>query len=74
MAEKKVHKKEKPNKKEATPQEKKIKDLRSTGCSLREIAEKLKIARKEVERVLAIKPKAEAKPKTEAKKDSKKGK
>ena len=52
MTEKKVHKKETPNKKEKTPQEKKIRDLRSTGCSLREIAEQLKISRKEVEAVL----------------------
>ena len=66
MAEKKVHKKEVPNKKEPTPQVKKIKDLRGTGCSLREIAEQLKISRKEVERVLSIAP--EAPKKAEAKK------
>ena len=52
MAEKKVHKKEVPNKAEPTPQVKKIRDLRSTGCSLREIAERLNISRKEVETVL----------------------
>ena len=61
MSEKKVHKKEVPNKKEKTPQEKKIRDLRSIGCSLREIAEHLKISRKEVERVLSIAPAASKK-------------
>lgn len=38
--------------KQLTPQEKKIKDLRSTGLSLREIAEKLKISRSQVEDAL----------------------
>ena len=36
-----------------SPQEKKIIDLRSTGLSLREIAEMLKISRDEVEKALA---------------------
>ena len=37
---------------QATPQVKKIKDLRASGSSLREIAEKLKISRKVVEDAL----------------------
>ena len=59
MAEKKVHKKEVAVKAEPTPQVKKIKDLRSTGISLREIAERLNISRSEVEKVLSVKPKVE---------------
>jgi len=61
MAEKKIHKKEAPNETEPTPQEKKIKDLRGTGLSLREISEKLNISRKKVEEALAIKPAASTK-------------
>lgn len=53
MAEKKIHKQEKPNKVELTPKEKKAKDLRDSGLSLREIAEKLNISRKEVEGMLS---------------------
>ncbi len=36
-----------------TPQEKKARDMRSTGLSLREIAERLKISRKKVEELVA---------------------
>ncbi len=53
MAEKKVHKKEKPNKVEPTPQEKKAVDMRKSGLSLREISENLNIPRKEVEVLVA---------------------
>ena len=67
MAEKKVHKKETPNPKEPTPTNKKAVDMRKSGLSLNEISEKLNISRKEVETVLAIKPKVEVK-KDEAKK------
>jgi DNA-binding transcriptional MerR regulator len=49
MGEKKKHKEEKRNKKEPTPTEKKIRDLRATGMSLNEIAQKLNIPRKQVE-------------------------
>lgn len=37
-----------------SPQVKKIRDLRSTGMSLREIAEKLKITRLQVEKALVL--------------------
>lgn len=57
MAQKKIHKQEAPNKKEPTPQVKKIKNMRDTGMSMREIAEMLNVSRKVVEQALAIKPK-----------------
>ena len=50
MAEQKDHKVEEPNKKEKTPQEKKIRDLRASGFSINEISEKLKIPRSVAEK------------------------
>ncbi len=50
MAEPKKHKEEKPNAKEKTPQEKKIRQLRKEGHSLNEIAQKLNIPRKVAEK------------------------
>lgn len=64
MAEKKVHKKEKPNVTEPTPQVKKAKDLRGAGHSLHEISEMLNIPRKRVEEILT-KPKVLAETKTQ---------
>ena len=49
MAQKKVHKKEKPRAKQKTPQEKKARDMRKSGLSLREISENLNIPRARVE-------------------------
>ncbi len=55
-----------------SPQEKKILDYRSTGMSLREIAEKLNISRKKVESVLGLKESTPAVPTSEKKAAEKK--
>jgi len=75
MAEKKVHKKEASNKPEPTPQVKKARDMRNAGHSLNEIAQKLKISRKDVEALLmpssqapSVDTKADTKIKTKPKK------
>ena len=61
-----------------TPQVKKIKDLRSTGLSLREIAERLKIKRIDVENALSktegLKPAKKQEVSTSVKKVTKRAK
>ena len=49
MAEKKVHKQEKPNPKEPTPQKKKARDMRKSGLGLSAISERLNISRDQVQ-------------------------